>query len=81
MSTSLQSELQRGRKESSLTKQKHCIYLYPLRVEPALLLKVVDIVRTLSSRDIDRSVKSLALHVYAECNTTVNVVPGVYCKS
>ena len=39
--------------------------------------KVVEIVRALASRDIERSVEILALHVYATCNSTVNVVPDL----
>ena len=42
-----------------------------------LLDQVVDIVRALASRNIEESIKSLALHVYAACGTTVRDLPSI----
>ena len=54
------------------------VFLYPIDTKyPVHCHKVVEIVRALASRDIERSVESLALHVYATCNSTVNVVPDL----
>ena len=51
----------------------HCnIFFYSL-----LFDQVVDIVRALASRNIEESIGSFALHIYAACGTTVHSTPSL----